>query len=117
MVKNLITKPQVDPWQNILSSLSPTYIKQKELMERGPYIHPELWKNSQRKWAITLQEVWGDNTISDVNLTINFDDAIFWTDEELKKWDCVRSSYDTWIFKKKRDAEKFITLFHLKCPQ
>lgn len=106
-----------DPWQGILSALSPDYYQQKEMMERGPCIRPDLWRNAHGKWAITLQEDWGDNVVSDVNLSVNFDDSIHWADEELKKWDCFRTSYDTWVFRKKRDAEKFKTLFLIRWPK
>jgi hypothetical protein len=42
------------------------------------------------------------------------DDIVEWTDKELTKWkDCRRIAWDMWQFKSKREAEKFITLFHL----
>lgn len=105
-----------DPWLHILRSLEPELDRLTEMLVAGPYSKPELWKNSHGKWAVTIQEVWNDNTISDVNLSVNFNNCIIWTEEELKKWECKRTSYDTWVFKSKRNAEKFITLFLLQWP-
>lgn len=43
-----------------------------------------------------------------------FDDCVNWTNEKLQDWpNCKRMSHDMWDFKHRKDAEKFITLFHL----
>lgn len=47
-----------------------------------------------------------------------FDDCVKWSEEKLKDWpDVRRMSHDMWDFKHRRDAEKFITLFHLSWQQ
>lgn len=46
--------------------------------------------------------------------TRNLDECVKWTEEKLKEWpNCNRMSFDMWDFKHRKDAEKFITLFHL----
>lgn len=47
-----------------------------------------------------------------------FEDCVNWTAVKLKDWpDCNRMAFDMWDFKKRKDAEKFITLFHLSWEQ
>ena len=39
-------------------------------------------------------------------------------EEKLKDWpNCNRMAWDMWDFKSRREAEKFITLFHLSWDQ
>jgi hypothetical protein len=46
------------------------------------------------------------------------DECISWVAEKLTTWpNCTRKSWDMWDFKSKKDAEKFITLFHLSWTQ
>jgi len=50
--------------------------------------------------------------------TGKLDKAVEWAAEQLKNQkDCYRKAWDMWDFKSKRDAEKFITLFHLSWTQ
>ena len=47
-----------------------------------------------------------------------FDQCIEWTNNKLINWpDCNRMAHDMWDFKHRKDAEKFITLFHLSWQQ
>ena len=47
-----------------------------------------------------------------------FDECVNWTTEKLQDWpNCKRMSHDMWDFKHRKDAEKFITLFHLSWQQ
>lgn len=47
-----------------------------------------------------------------------FEDCVKWTDNKLKDWpNCNRMAHDMWDFKNRKDAEKFITLFHLSWEQ
>ena len=47
-----------------------------------------------------------------------FEDCVNWTDNKLKDWsNCKRMAHDMWDFKHRKDAEKFITLFHLSWEQ
>jgi hypothetical protein len=42
------------------------------------------------------------------------DECVNWVDEKLKEWpNCSRKAWDMWDFKSRREAEKFIILFHL----
>jgi hypothetical protein len=44
--------------------------------------------------------------------------CVEWAAERLKDWPNVkRMSFDMWDFKHRKDAEKFITLFHLSWDQ
>ena len=46
------------------------------------------------------------------------DDIVKWAEKELEKYkDCRRTAWHLWQFKSKRDAEKFITFFHLSWEQ
>jgi hypothetical protein len=46
------------------------------------------------------------------------DDCVDWVTEKLKDWpDCHRKAWDMWDFKHRKDAEKFITVFHLSWDQ
>ena len=47
-----------------------------------------------------------------------FEDCIKWAEKTLETWpDCHRGSFDIWDFKQRRDAEKFLTVFHLSWQQ
>ena len=108
----------VDPWIGVLKALEPEYDKWAEMVEKGPHTSPELWRNAQGKWAITLQEVWGDEVWTNEGPFGGsvLDETVNWAAEELTKWDCFRTAYDTWVFKNKREAEKFRTVFLLRWP-
>ena len=48
----------------------------------------------------------------------NLDSCVNWVEEKLKSWpNCNRKAWDMWDFKHRKDAEKFITLFHLSWQQ
>lgn len=48
----------------------------------------------------------------------NLNNCVEWAAEKLKDWpDVRRMAFDMWDFKKRKDAEKFITLFHLSWEQ
>jgi hypothetical protein len=65
-----------------------------------------------RWWRVHLAET------TDTIYTGNLDRCVGWTIEQLKDWpDCKRMSFDMWDFKHRKDAEKFITLFHLSWDQ
>ena len=107
-----------EPWEHTLLSIQPSYFKWKDAMEKGPTIKPVLTK-IKNQWRLTLEEEWhhdsgGSYTVGSIML----DDIVEWTEKELTKWeDCHRTAWDMWQFKSKRDAEKFITLFHITWVQ
>jgi hypothetical protein len=50
--------------------------------------------------------------------TKKLDQCVEWVEEKLKDWpDCHRKAWDMWDFKHRKDAEKFITVFHLSWVQ
>lgn len=50
--------------------------------------------------------------------TTNLDNCVKWVEEKLKEWpNCDRKAWDMWDFKSRRDAEKFLTVFHLSWEQ
>ena len=107
-------------WVQVLEQGYPEYRDLKYSMEKGPIIKPVLTK-IKNHWTLTLEEEWyydsgGSYTIN--SGPIMLDDIIEWTDKELTKWkDSRRIAWDMWQFKSKREAEKFITLFHLTWQQ
>jgi hypothetical protein len=49
---------------------------------------------------------------------INLDNCVKWVEKKLKDWpNCNRMAHDMWDFKHRKDAEKFITVFHLAWEQ
>ena len=103
-------------WVQMIGQVYPDYDDLKYSMEKGPTIKTVLTKIKNR-WTLTLEEEWhhdsgGSYTINSGSIML--DDIIEWTEKELTKWkDCNRIAWDMWQFKSRRDAEKFITLFHL----
>jgi hypothetical protein len=90
-------------WKDRLSVIKPTlkrrangpnYWYRLQLVDETDEGNPNTWYNQQ------------------------FDDCVNWTTEKLQDWpDCKRMSHDMWDFKHRKDAEKFITLFHLSWQQ
>ena len=102
-----------DPWQHMLLAIEPTYAKLKDAMETGSTIKPTL-KFNEKQWILSIDEKWG--TVDDAGNHFNtgrLDECVKWATIELEKWDCQRRSWNMWQFKKKHDAEKFVTLYNL----
>ena len=104
-----------DPWVHSLVQLEPRYFELKDMVEKGTIIYPDLSKRG-RHWCLQIKEeppevVYGP-VFSDV---LRFDKRVNWCGEQLSTWpDVSRMAYDMWYFKRKRDAEKFQTLYNLK---
>lgn len=83
-------------------------------------IKPVLTK-IKNQWHLTFEEEWyhdsgGSYTINSGSVML--DDIVKWAEKELEKCkDCRRTAWHLWQFKSKRDAEKFITFFHLSWEQ
>lgn len=104
-----------DPWESILVSIEPEYIKLKTMLEKGNIIYADLSQRG-KEWCIHLQEeppevVYGP-VFSDFD---KLDSRVNWCYEQLKNWPHVRRmAHDMWYFKRKRDALKFQVLYNLK---
>lgn len=104
-----------DPWVHVLQQLEPMYFKWKDIVDNGPKIHADLSQQG-RWWCITLQEESLPKTDLSVKWTNigKLDERVAWAKDQLKEWpDVKRMAHDMWYFKYRKDAEKFITLFHL----
>jgi hypothetical protein len=110
MLKNASPQKQVKyDWQGLNSVMftwaNPDVIEQIT-------IEPKLYKRENR-WALVLEEVWPYPTepLGDSGL---LDSRVNWCIEKLDGWPgCTRMAYDQFWFKKKEEAEKFITLYTL----
>ena len=90
--------------------------------DRVSMIKPTLHRRaSTRTYWYRLQLVEDFGSVDDAGNhypTKNLDDCVKWVEEKLKEWpNCNRMAWDMWDFKSRRDAEKFITLFHLSWEQ
>ncbi len=91
-----------------------------EWTDQVSVIKPTLHRraNGPNYWyRLQLVEESDDNSTRH-NLFLKFEECVHWTDDKLKDWpNCKRMAYDMWDFKHRRDAEKFITLYHLSWAQ
>jgi len=83
-----------------------------------PMIKPTLHRraNGPNYWYRLqfIEETDGEQRWYNQHLT----DCVEWAAEKLKDWpDVRRMAFDMWDFKSKKDAEKFITVFHLSWQQ
>jgi hypothetical protein len=89
--------------------------------ERSSVIKPTLHRraNGPNYWyRLQLVEDFGSDLanefVNDHLHSRNLDNCVKWVEEKLKDWpNCNRMSWDMWDFKSRKEAEKFITLFHL----
>ena len=103
----------IDPWIHVLQQLEPAYFKWKDILDNGPKISAEISRRG-RVWVITLQEEPTPLDIKWSNIG-KLDERVKWAVEQLTGWSGVaRMAYDMFYFKRKRDAEKFQTLYNLK---
>ena len=99
----------IDTWQHIVKTLEPEIEKLKYVMENGPKIKTKFYQSKNAAWQITIYK---EPDVDD--FTLKFTDRIEWATEELEKWNAWQSSYDTWVFHSKDEAEKFLTFYALK---
>ncbi len=100
----------------MLQQLCPTYLELWDKMQNTK-IHADLSQRG-RYWCISLQEdlpqeiPYGHKWEHDIG---NLDERVDWSCKQLESWPEVRRmAHDMWFFKRKRDAEKFQTLYNLK---
>lgn len=92
-------------WQDKMSVIKPT------LHRRANW--PNYW------YRLQLVEEFETVDNADNNFpTKKLDRCVEWVEEKLEDWpDCHRKAWDIWDFKHRKDAEKFITVFHLSWVQ
>ena len=84
-----------------------------EWKNQDSMIQPTL-RETNNRYRLQLVELTEDNSYH----TNKLDRCVDWVNNQLAEWtDCKRMAWDMWDFKHRRDAEKFITLFHLSCPE
>ena len=87
--------------------------------ERNSVIKPTLHRraNGPNYWyRLQLVEETDDEYVKYPGLTLDY--CVKWVESQLKdRPNCKRMAWDMWDFKSRRDAEKFITLFHLLWEQ
>jgi hypothetical protein len=80
-----------------------------------PVIKPTLHRRNSNWYRLQFVEE-SDDEGNWYNQRLN--DFTEWAAEQLKDWpDVKRMAFDMWDFKHRKDAEKFITLFHLSWQQ
>lgn len=105
-----------DSWIQAIEAFEPKYHDLKQAMESGPIIKPVLYQSSNKKWRVTLEELWPAEVVDSGSNEL--DRSVEWVGEELKKWTGVkRMAWDTWDFATKRDAERFIIIYNLTWSQ
>lgn len=84
------------------------------MLEKGPQIFADLSQRG-KSWCVTLQEQPLPNTTTPLwSNPGKLDERVNWALIQLQKWpDVKRMAHDMWYFKRKRDAEKFQTLYNL----
>lgn len=109
----------MDPWIHTMKGLCEGYDDILHLLENGPMITHSIVKKNSRSWVLTFDIDWGLNPLDPEGTIEYLDDSkltecIDWVTTELDHWkDVRRISYNMWSFKKKYDAEKFITFYSL----
>ena len=105
-----------DPWIKAITDLVPEYEDLKYMTENGPTIAAVL-RTFNLKPRVRIEEDW-NNSNGEFYYTTNYsnlDSRCEWAAEQLSSWKFVtRMSHQEWMFLRRRDAEKFITLFNLK---
>jgi hypothetical protein len=103
-----------NPWQHTLRMLQPDIDVLQEFMNRGPQIKPKL-RLANRIWVLKIAEDWGIfHDAGNSYDTPSLDQRVIWSAKQLETWDNVsRQAWNMWHFKRKKDAEKFITLYNL----
>ncbi len=103
-----------DTWIHIVKALEPRIEELQQMLDRGHVIKPILERNKQGAWQITLDSNFDKQDVFADHDPETFNDRIEWTKNELENWNAWRSSYDTWVFSSKDEAEKFITFYTLR---
>lgn len=100
----------------MLSALDDLQAVMFKWKSRKSVIKPKLHLRESNWWRIQLVEEIDEEYVKHPGLT--FDYCVKFVEEKLKDWpNCKRMAHDMWDFEHRKDAEKFITLFHLSWEQ
>jgi hypothetical protein len=94
----------------------PEYEYLKNMLENGPEITAVL-RTINLSTRVRIEEDWSvsDGSSYYTATYSNLDSRCDWAAEQLHSWKSVtRLSHQEWKFLRRKDAEKFITLFNLK---
>ena len=101
-----------------MSALSDLQAVMFQWRDQMSVIKPAL---HQRTGCYRLQLVEDFGTVDDAGNSMpsrGLDECVKWVEETLQdQANCKRMAWDMWDFDHRRDAEKFITLFHLSWAQ
>lgn len=111
----MTTSNPIDPWESILSIVHPDYAQLKDSWVKGPVIKPIISVKG-KKTVLAFEEYFNDS--GEYSAFKFLDNIIDEINKELENWkDVRRIAFNMWEFRRRQDAEKFLTLFHLKWPQ
>ena len=105
-----------DPWVEFITQMVPEYDDLKHMTENGPTITAVL-RTVNLGPRVRIEEDWVNSNGEFYYTTdySNLDSRCEWAAEQLSSWKFVtRLSHQEWKFFRRKDAEKFITLFNLK---
>jgi hypothetical protein len=107
-----------DVWLHTLEQLCSEVDRLTAMLEHGSSIVPKLRAQKlDQGWELVFEEVWPDDVNGEFTTKPEWtmlEDQINWITAQLEKQkNCVRIDAGAWQFQNKRDAEKFITLYHL----
>lgn len=103
-------------FEQVLQQLQPSYFKWKEMLETGPKIRARIHRVNLR-WRVRIEENWDDEEDQSLYHSAdysNLDKRCEWTAGQLSTWkSATRLSHQEWKFTRKKEADKFITLYNL----
>lgn len=105
-----------DPWIGFITQMVPEYDNLKYMAERGLAVSAVL-RTVNLRTRVRIDENWdiSDGSSYYTSDCSNLNSRCEWAAEQLHNWKSVtRLSHQEWKFSRRRDAEKFITLYNLK---
>ena len=104
---------KIDPfWEQILQAIEPEIKELRKMLDEPRY--PAVLSKHNRVWKVLIDVEWPDGWAY-AEKNDKFETQLNWTIKQLENWsDVRRMSYDTWHFRFKKDAEKFVMLYRLK---
>lgn len=87
-------------------------VVQSWMQKEDPEIRARLW-SGKNKTYVMLEECWPEEQVSS-STSHKLDRTVAWAEEILATWpSSKRTSWDTWQFGSKKEAEKFLIMFNL----